>query len=135
MKSNDRDKACQNVMAAVADAALARGMITLEGGGRLCSEAVFEFELAGLPVLARCQSVAGSSKIAMFAICCPTEMGREDEKWIDGSWQRYGAARVSGHWERRAPYPISYYYGSSEVAARLAEVGEGTLVGFITPNA
>ena len=69
-----RARARQNLQAATVNAALERGLITLEC--EPVEPATFAFELAGLPVLAHVHE-AGFDEVSVKAIVAPTRLGRE----------------------------------------------------------
>jgi hypothetical protein len=89
MKSN-RSKARQNLLVSTANTALERGLITL--ACESVAEAAFEYELAGLPIVAHCRDI-GFDEISMHAICCPTERGRAGSTYCGYAWRVWRGRR------------------------------------------
>jgi hypothetical protein len=89
-----RAQAWQNLLAITLKVAVARGLVTLSGAP--FENAVFEFEVAGLPVVG-CISDAGYDELSVHAIVDPTELGRS---WacvaIFHQRPRFGAAIALG---------------------------------------
>jgi hypothetical protein len=69
-----RNSARKNLLVTAVNVALSRGLITLDGTP--FENVTFEFELAGLPVLA-CVCDAGCNELSIHTIVCPTELGKQ----------------------------------------------------------
>jgi len=69
-----RTRARINLMASAVNTALTRDLITLECAP--ARSAAFEYELAGMPVIAHIND-AGFDEVRFNVTCCPTEMGRK----------------------------------------------------------
>jgi hypothetical protein len=123
MKSN-KSVARQNLLVSIVNVALKRRLIVLDC--EPTKETTFEFELAGLPVIASCRDI-GFDEISVHAICCPTELGRRAGAAVfwGYEWRRSGAAVVTGYLERRTGkyfQSTGEYHGAHDVTARLASV-------------
>lgn len=118
-----RGKARMNLLVATVNAALERGLISLD-----CTpfeSDCFEFELAGLPVKA-CVHDAGFDEIKIGAIVAPTALGKRCAgSAIFGERKRFGAA-ITGAWlERRTGKYLQTgvnYHGAKDVTKALAEL-------------
>lgn len=90
-----RNSARQNLLVTAVNVAVSRGLIAP------FENVTFEFELAGLPVLA-CLHDPGYDEIAVHAIVCPTAMG---QRWacvtIVHKRERFGAAVAVGWLDRK----------------------------------
>lgn len=64
----------QNLLVATINTALERQLITLEC--KPFESTTFEFELAGMPVIARVHDIS-FDEISVKAVVCPTELGRK----------------------------------------------------------
>jgi hypothetical protein len=95
-----RTRARINLMVSAVNVALERNIITLE-----CEPAptiAFEYELAGMPVLAHIDD-AGFDEVRFNVLCCPTEMGREFVDCVLHHEQhRFAKAYTFGWLERRS---------------------------------
>ena len=94
-----RGKARQNLLVATVNVALERQLITLDC--QPFKAARFEFELAGLPVLAHV-SDGSFDEVQVGVIVCPTELGRRfGDATIPHAHPKFGAATTFGWLERR----------------------------------
>jgi hypothetical protein len=111
----------QRLLVSAINTALERGLIPLE-----CEPLVpvaFEYELAGLPILAVAYD-AGSYEVALNVIACPTDDApRAASDLMHDGWYEFGAA-VTGGWLERQNGKYLHtgfrYRGSREVTRQLA---------------
>jgi hypothetical protein len=118
-----RTRARTNLMVSAVNAALERKLITL--GCEPVVAATFEYELAGLPILAHVND-AGFDEVCFNVFCCPTEMGH---KWVRCSIfhgrHRFAKAYTFGWLERRdGKYlqSLHSFYGAKDIAPILASL-------------
>jgi hypothetical protein len=115
-----RTRANQNLLVAGVNAALERGLITLEC--EPVARAVFEFNLGAYPVIAFIGD-AGFGEVAIHAIANPTELGRQTvgrPPLVE--WRRFGEATTFSWLERRRGkylQPTANYYGTKAVTEYL----------------
>jgi hypothetical protein len=118
-----RAKARQNLLVASINTALERGLITLE-----CEpfeSATFEFELAGLPVIARVHDI-GFDEVSVKTIVNPTKLGRKYTSCtIWHEFRKFGVACASGDLERRTGkylQTVGSYHGAKDVTPLLSNL-------------
>ena len=118
-----RDKARQNLLVAAVNVALERQLITLDC--QPIETTIFEFELAGLPVLASVTDI-GFDEVSVKTLVAPTELGRSFIKTalFHGS-RRFGAATAWGVLERQSGgylQTTGNYRGAKVVTEKLSEL-------------
>jgi hypothetical protein len=109
-------------MVATVNVALERKLMTLE-----CEEvagAVFEFSIAGQPVIAHIGDI-GFDEVSVKAIVCPTVLGRGFAQCvIHHEFRRYGGATAWATLERRTGKYLQttmLYHGSKEITHLLSQ--------------
>jgi hypothetical protein len=116
-------KARQNLVVATVNAALERRLITLDC--QPIEDTTFEFELAGLPVLASVTDI-GFGEVSVKALVAPTELGRRFVKTaLFHGHRRFGAATGWGVLERQTGgclQTIGSYRGAKAVTGKLSEL-------------
>jgi hypothetical protein len=115
-----RNQARRNLVVAAINVALERRLITLDC--RPIEAAIFEFELAGLPVLASVTDI-GSGEVSVKALVAPTGLGRRFAKTalFHGN-RRFGAATAWGVLERQTGKYLQTtgnYHGAKAVTGKL----------------
>jgi hypothetical protein len=94
-----RNSARQNLLTAALNVAIQRGLLTLDDTP--FENVTFEFEIAGLPVLA-CIGDSGCTELSVHTIVCPTELGKQ---WacvtIASCREMFGAAVAVGWLDRK----------------------------------
>ena len=118
-----RAKARQNLQVATVNVALERRLITLDPAPFKTSN--FEFELAGLPILARVRD-AGFDEVSVHAMVAPSKLGRNFIGVGLLHWRRtLCAAYVTGCLERRDGKYLQtsvLYNGTKDVTKVLSEL-------------
>jgi hypothetical protein len=118
-----RSRARINLMVSAVNVALERKLITLER--EPAPTIAFEYELAGMPVLAHIRD-AGFDEVRFNVICCPTEMGREHHECVLGcELHRFGKAYAYAWLERRTGKYLQNFanmYCAKTIAPTLASL-------------
>lgn len=118
-----RQQARQNLLVATVNAALKQKLITLQC--EPVTSAVFEFTLAGYPVIAAV-SDAGFDEVAIKAIVGPTAMGRKFVRCsVRYEFRRHGEAATFAWLERRDGKYLQSgvnYHGTKAVTERLSRL-------------
>jgi hypothetical protein len=118
-----RNKARLNLIVATINVAIERRLISLDC--QPIADTTFEFELAGLPVLASVTDI-GFGDVSVKALVAPTELGRRFVKpALFHGHRRFGVATGWGVLERqtgRYLQTIGSYRGAKVVTGKLSEL-------------